>query len=186
MQPIAISRSPSGVTPPETRVDPVCKMLVTPETAAAKYEYNGKTYYFCMPGCRDKFAADPERYLSVPAADALASIANSELRAPHSAVEFTCPMHPEIVQLGPGSCPICGMALEPKEITLDDAPDPEYLDMKRRFWVSAVLTAPVFVLAMGEMFPLFHSVVSPNVSIWVQFLLATPVVLWGGWPFFQR
>ncbi|MGQ0542272.1 MAG: copper-transporting P-type ATPase, partial [Blastocatellia bacterium] len=103
-----------------------------------------------------------------------------------SKIDFTCPMHPEIVQVGPGFCPICGMALEPKEITLDDQPDPELIDMTRRVWVSAALTLPVFVLAMGEMFPAFHNLISPRVSIWIQFVLTTPVVLWGGWPFFQR
>ena len=101
-------------------------------------------------------------------------------------VEYTCPMHPEIIQIGPGSCPKCGMALEPKVISLDDKPDPEYIDMKRRFWVSAVLTLPVFALAMAEMWSGLHSYISPRVSIWIQFLLATPVVLWGGFPFFER
>ena len=102
-------------------------------------------------------------------------------------------MHPEIVQIGPGSCPICGMALEPKEITLDNTPDPEYVDMKRRFWISMPLTIPVFVLAMAEMFINFQAVFpswphgrASSISIWIQFILATPVVLWGGWPFFQR
>jgi Cu+-exporting ATPase len=95
-------------------------------------------------------------------------------------------MHPEIVQIGPGSCPICGMALEPKVATLDDLPDTEYVDMRRRFWISTVLTLPVFVLAMAEMLPNFHNYVSPRASIWIQFLLSTPVVMWGGWPFFQR
>lgn len=166
-----------------THVDPVCKMLVRPSTAAANYEYNGETFYFCMPGCRDKFAADPEKYLvSTGSRDRH----ESAIRDLQSAIEYTCPMHPEIVQMGPGSCPKCGMALEPKEITLDDQPDPEYLDMKRRFAVCTVLTLPVFVLAMGEMFSSFHLIVSPQTSIWIQFVLATPVVLWGGFPFFQR
>ena len=180
----------------ETHLDPVCKMMVMPETAAASYEHNGTTYYFCMPGCKVKFAAEPAKYLSEPAASAAgqfgsvhpASMATDwpPAHAGGSDVEYTCPMHPEIVQIGPGSCPICGMALEPKEISLDDQPDPEFIDMKRRFLISAVLTLPVFVLAMGEMFPAFHSLISPSVSIWIQFVLATPVVFWGGWPFFQR
>jgi Cu+-exporting ATPase len=173
----------------EPQADPVCKMLVMPESAAAQYEYKGTTYYFCMPGCRDKFAADPERYLSVPPAVA-AGLTPGSVQPPATAgdtdVEYTCPMHPEIVQIGPGSCPICGMALEPKEITLDDVPDAEYIDMKRRFVISAILTLPVFVLAMGEMFAAFHSLVPPRISIWIQLVLATPVVLWGGLPFFQR
>lgn len=159
----------------EPHVDPVCKMLVMQETAAATFDHEGTTYYFCNPGCKTKFAADPGKYLDPQPIEDL----------PQD-VEYTCPMHPEVVQIGPGSCPKCGMALEPKEITLDDQPDPEYIDMKRRFWISAVLTLPVFVLAMGEMFPSFHNLIQPRTSIRVQFVLATPVVLWGGWPFFER
>ncbi len=157
-------------------IDPVCGMGVSPDTAAAKTEYNGETFYFCSTGCLQRFKTEPDKYLHPQPVQDL----------PQD-VEYTCPMHPEIVQIGPGSCPICGMALEPKEITLDDRPDPELVDMKRRFWISAVLTLPIFVLAMGEMF------VKPGgafptgrVSAWIQFVLATPVVLWGGWPFFQR
>ena len=180
---VSLGRNRSNNEPPEPHVDPVCKMLVLPESAAAKYEYKDETYYFCMSGCKDKFAAEPDKYLGSKDAKGLDE---SAINNPQSAIEFTCPMHPEIVQIGPGSCPKCGMALEPKEISLDDAPDPEYIDMKRRFAVSAVLTLPVFVLAMGEMFASFHSIVSPQVSTWIQFALATPVVLWGGFPFFQR
>ena len=158
-----------------THVDPVCKMLVSPETAAGESEYENEKYYFCSVGCKHKFDADPRKYLE-PA----------EIEDLPQDVEYTCPMHPEIVQIGPGSCPICGMALEPKEITLEDAPDPEFADMKRRFWVSAALTIPVFVLAMGEMLPGFHDLVPARLSLWLQFIFATPVVLWGGWPFFVR
>jgi Cu+-exporting ATPase len=203
MQPVSIGRKPLDEKQPETHIDPVCKMIVTPETAAATHEYDRKTYYFCMTGCRDRFAADPDKFLSEPGAavpglpehwprfarpepTGFRDAKNPVATAPGSDVEYTCPMHPEVAQIGPGSCPICGMALEPKEITLDEAPDPEYADMKRRFWISTALTVPVFLLAMGEMFPSFHSVVSPQVSIWLQFILATPVVLWGGFPFFQR
>ncbi|MEQ1923568.1 MAG: heavy metal translocating P-type ATPase [Pyrinomonadaceae bacterium] len=173
---------------PEPHVDPVCKMLVLPESAAAKYDYKGVTYYFCMTGCRDKFAADPLLYLRQETRDERPEPEDSRLSSPvyQSSSEYTCPMHPEIIQIGPGSCPKCGMALEPKEISLEDAPDHEYLDMKRRFAVCIILTLPVFILAMGEMFPAFHSVVSPKTSMWIQFILATPVVLWGGFPFFQR
>jgi len=171
-----------------TEIDPVCKMFVTPETAAASYDYEGTTYYFCNPGCKVKFAAEPERYLRHETGDKRREIDSPLLSSPvsPSSAEYTCPMHPEIVQIGPGSCPKCGMALEPKEITLDDQADPELADMTRRFWISAALTIPIFVLAMGEMFPSFHSLVSPRISIWIQFALATPVVIWGGWPFFQR
>jgi Cu+-exporting ATPase len=174
---------------PEPHIDPVCKMLVLPESAAASYDYNGTTYYFCMPGCRDKFAAHPEKYLEAAAQQAETRPIGRVL--PHVTAqddrEYTCPMHPEIIHLGPGSCPICGMALEPKEITLNDTPDPEYLDMRRRFWICAVLTLPVFAIAMSEMLPQSSFVHSwLGYSVWVQFALATPVVLWGGWPFFQK
>jgi len=182
-QPVSIGRKKPSDLEPEPHIDPVCKMLVMPETAAATYEYNGTKYYFCMTGCRDKFAADPKKYLSSAESP---SFDHSALRTANAALEYTCPMHPEIEQIGPGSCPKCGMALEPKEVSLDDTPDPEYADMKRRFWICLVLTLPVFVLAMGEMLPAFHTFISPRVSIWIQFVLATPVVLWGGFPFFQR
>src|SRR5688572_13657545 len=154
---------------PETHIDPVCKMLVTPETAAGEYEHNGIIYYFCNPRCKARFASDPGSFLSEPSAvaDGLTQhhhgtgFQDPDLQPPAIAggsdIEYTCPMHPEIVQIGPGSCPICGMALEPKEISLDDTPDPEFLDMKRRFRISAVLTLPVFVLAMAEMFVDFNA-----------------------------
>lgn len=173
----------------EPHIDPVCKMTVTPETAAASYEHEGTTYYFCNPGCKAKFATDPDRYLNNRGDAETQSPEThdqSAIQNPNSQIEYTCPMHPEVVQIGPGSCPKCGMALEPKEISLEDQPDPEFIDMKRRFAISSVLTVPVFALAMGEMFPAFHSLVSPSVSIWIQFALAFPVVFWGGWPFFER
>ncbi len=175
-KPIGITRKPAPELN-EPAVDPVCKMLVDPQRAAASFVHEGKTYYFCMPGCRDKFAADPKRYLDPQQPPDDSAMKN---------VEYTCPMHPEVVQIGPGTCPICGMALEPKEISLDDTPDPEYIDMKHRFWIAAALTLPVFVTAMGEMLPGFHSLVPPRSSIWLQFLFSTPVVFWCGWPFFER
>jgi Cu+-exporting ATPase len=187
---VTLGRKKPDENIPEPHIDPVCKMLVLPESAAATYEHDGVTYYFCMTGCRDKFAADPFRYLSEPPPSGGGQNVDSPNWPPAHAggsdIEFTCPMHPEIVQIGPGSCPKCGMALEPKEISLEDAPDHEYIDMKRRFAVCTALTLPVFVLAMGEMFPAFHSLVPPQTSVWIQFVLATPVVLWGGFPFFQR
>ncbi len=183
---VQIGRKPAEPTE-EPHIDPVCKMFVTPETAAASYEYEGTTYYFCMPGCQAKFEDEPDKYLRPETRDESPEMdRQSAIPDPQSAIEYTCPMHPEIVQIGPGSCPKCGMALEPMEVSLDDQPDPEFIDMKRRFRISAVLTLPVFVLAMGEMFPAFHSLISPKTSIWIQFILATPVVLWGGWPFFER
>ncbi len=202
--PIGLTRSKPVET--QAEIDPVCKMLVTPETAAAQYDLEGKTYYFCNPVCKAKFAAAPERYLSTaetpsgadehrhylePEADVDVQ-RQSKIQNPKSEIEYTCPMHPEIVQIGPGTCPICGMALEPKEITLEEHADPEYADMKRRFWISAVLTIPVFALAMSEMFIDFDALLAlPHgqasaVFLWIQFVFATPVVLWGGWPFFQR
>lgn len=169
----------------ETHVDPVCKMLVKPETAAAKFDYQAKTYYFCAVSCQNKFRQNPERFL------------NPETKAePMSAsegVEYTCPMDPEIVQIGPGICPICGMALEPKTFTLDDKPDPKFVDMKRRFAIAAILTIPVFILAMAEMLVDFNALFpslphgrASRISLWLQFILATLVVFYCGLPFFER
>lgn len=162
----------------EKFVDPVCGMTVDPATASGSYNYDGKTYYFCSMNCLNKFKQNPASFLQHKNEVAKAAIIEN--------VEYTCPMHPEVVQIGPGTCPKCGMALEPKTFSLDDAPDSEFLDMKRRFWISAVLTIPIFILAMAEMLPNFHAIVSPQFLIWTQFILATPVVLWGGWPFFVR
>lgn len=165
-----------------TSIDPVCGMTVDPKTAAGSHKHKGTTYHFCSTGCLSKFKAAPEKYLFPAEAE------NLPLD-----VEYTCPMHPEVVQIGPGSCPKCGMALEPKDISLDDTPDPEFIDMKRRFRFSAILTIPVFVLAMGEMFVDLNSLFpawphgrASAISMWIQFVLATPVVLWGGFPFFER
>ncbi|WP_018389650.1 heavy metal translocating P-type ATPase [Ancylobacter sp. FA202] len=157
--------------------DPVCGMDVDPHTATLKAEHNGLTYYFCAPGCRTKFIANPEKYLGD--------------KAPAEPVpegtEYTCPMHPEIVQIGPGSCPICGMALEPMLVSLDDGPNHELIDMTRRFWIGLALTVPVFALEMGaHLVPALHHLVPPVTSAWIQLALATPVVLWAGAPFFVR
>ncbi len=159
-------------------IDPVCGMRVAPESSAGTYEYGGETFYFCSAGCLNKFRQNPKAFLEEKQEE--------KLEAESQGVEYTCPMHPEILQIGPGSCPKCGMALEPKVLSLDDAPDPEYVDMKRRFWISAVLTVPIFALAMAEMLPNFNALFSPKTSLWIQFVLATPVVLWGGFPFFVR
>ncbi len=161
-----------------TEIDPVCKMLVQPETAAAKFSYNDKTYYFCAIGCQTKFRQTPELFLSNDSKP----VAMTESKG----IEYTCPMDPEIVQIGPEICPKCGMALEPKIISLEDKPDPELIAMKRRFAISAVLSLPVFALAMAGMFPGFHTVISPQISLWIQFVLATPVVFYCGFPFFDR
>ena len=160
--------------------DPVCGMAVDPKTAKYRADHGGHEYLFCSAGCRDKFLVDPQKYISAkPAAETHAPAANS-------GAIYTCPMHPQIRQIGPGFCPICGMALEPVAITAQETANPELDDMWRRFWIGCVLTAPVFVLAMAPHFVDFDRVVSPLVSQWIQFALSTPVVLWAGWPFFVR
>jgi Cu+-exporting ATPase len=165
---------------PATIIDPVCGMDVTPGGAAGgSAEHAGTTYWFCNPGCRERFIADPARFLKPPAAPA--STSGNDTRI------YTCPMHPEVRQVGPGSCPKCGMALEPLEVTVDEGPNHELVDMTRRFWGSLVLTVPVLALAMGEMLaPALVSALGPTAWLWSQVVLSTPVVLWGGWPFFVR
>ena len=158
--------------------DPVCGMDVDPTTAKHHAEIAGEDYYFCSAKCRTKFIGNPERYLAPRAALPVVAV-------PEGAT-FTCPMHPEIRQKGPGTCPICGMALEPETISLDDGPNPELADMTRRFWIGLALTLPVFFLEMGAHFFEFHALMAPKASNWVQLVLATPVVLWAGWPFFER
>ena len=153
--------------------DPVCGMKVDPGKSPHHYAYNDHDYHFCGAGCRTKFAADPEKYLSKSTAPAAPLLAGTI---------YTCPMHPQIRQAGPGSCPICGMALEPEDGSADDGA--ELADMTRRFWISLVLTVPVFIIEMGGHFGLFH--LASAVATPAQFILATPVVLWGGWPFFVR
>jgi Cu+-exporting ATPase len=157
--------------------DPVCGMTVDPHTAKHRAEHAGRTYYFCAAGCRAKFAADPEKYLS-PAERAAADVPEGTI--------YTCPMHPEIRQVGPGACPICGMALEPDLVTAEAQPNPELADMSRRLWIGLLLTIPVFVLEMGSHLFGLHHLIGATASNWVQLILATPVVLWAGWPFFER
>jgi Cu+-exporting ATPase len=156
--------------------DPVCGMSVDPHRFQHRAEHGGRTYHFCSAGCRAKFLADPSRYLDAKA---------PETAPVPSGTIYTCPMHPEIRQVGPGSCPICGMALEPELVTADAAPNPELADMKRRLWVGAVLSLPVVALEMGTHVAGLH-LVSGTLSNGLQLLLATPVVLWAGWPFFER
>ena len=165
--------------------DPVCAMDVVPgQAAGGSAEHGGTTYWFCNPGCRQKFLADPARYLTTtPAAEARPAVV---ARAADTRI-YTCPMHQEIRQVGPGSCPKCGMALEPVESAADEGPSQELVDMTRRFWVSLVLTLPVFALAMSEMMaPEVGAWMSPTARLWTQLILTAPVVLWGGWPFFVR
>ncbi|HEX3760250.1 MAG TPA: YHS domain-containing protein, partial [Kofleriaceae bacterium] len=157
--------------------DPVCGMTVDPATATHRAEHAGRTYYFCSAGCRTKFMSDPAKYLAPAPAPAAP--------APAGTI-YTCPMHPEVRQVGPGTCRICGMALEPEVATAEAGPNPELIDMTRRFWIGLVLAAPVVVLEMGAHLAGAHGWVDPSVSNLVQFVFATPVVLWAGWPFFAR
>jgi len=206
--------------------DPVCGMTVTPETAAARVEHDGREVLFCSTGCRDRFVADPARYLAPPdAGTSDRRETEDERRAapagprhtcpmhpeveregpgacpkcgmalepagapePASRTEWTCPMHPEIVRDAPGSCPICGMALEPRTVEAEEAENPELVDMTRRFWVSAVLTAPLLALVMGRHLVggAVEGLMASGAGPWIELGLATPVVLWGGWPFFVR
>jgi Cu+-exporting ATPase len=152
-------------------------MRVNPLTTAYHSEHAGQAFHFCSSGCRTKFAANPDAFLSLdrpPAPDLPAGTI------------YTCPMHPQIRQIGPGACPICGMALEPETPTVDADPNPELADMTRRFWIAMSLTAPVFALEMGGHLFNLHTLISPSLSNWVQFALATPVVMWAGAPFFAR
>jgi len=167
-----------GAAADDTAVDPVCGMKV--KIAGAKHSaiHDGRTYYFCSSRCLSKFTDAPTRYL------------NSSERPPGEPAPagtiYTCPMHPEIRQVGPGSCPICGMALEPEMVSAEHQPNPELADMTRRFWVGLVLAVPVMALEMGGHLTNLHMLLGQEMSNWVQFALATPVVLWGGWPFFVR
>ena len=162
-------------SPKDRAVDPVCSMTVDPHTAKHRADYHGHPYYFCSAGCRTKFVNGPQKYL--------------DAREPEPVAEdtvYTCPMHSQIRQVGPGSCPICGMALEPELAGSDIGPNPELIDMSRRFWIGIALTVPIFVLEMGSHIAGAHSWVDPTLSNYVQFAFATPVVLWAGWPFFVR
>jgi len=150
-------------------------MTVDPHSAKHRADHGGRTYYFCCAGCRAKFVADPQKYLG----------GHQPELVPEGTV-YTCPMHPEIRQIGPGSCPICGMALEPDIAGPETGPNPELVDMTRRFWIGLVLTLPVFILEMGAHIAGAHNWVEPTPSNYVQFAFATPVVLWAGWPFFER
>jgi len=155
--------------------DPVCGMRVNRATAKHRFEYRGQEYLFCGARCRERFEAKPDKFLKPR---------EGEPAAPAGTI-YTCPMHPEVRQVGPGSCPICGMALEPERISLDQGPDPELIDMVRRFRVALVLTLPVFAIEMGSHLGLMH-LVPPAWSNWISFALSTPVVLWAGAPFFER
>jgi len=180
--------------------DPVCGMMVNPATAkGGSHEHQGVTYSFCNPRCNERFRGDPEKYLN-KAKETAAEARPQKTEAPPAAppaetvaagpgekVEYICPMDPEILKSEPGICPICGMALEPRVATLDEGPNPELIDMERRFKISVALTLPVFVIAMSEMIPgapVHHAF--GRYLPWIELILASPVVIWGGYPFFQR
>src|SRR5258705_7228377 len=163
-------------------IDPVCGMTVDPGTPL-RMDHRGTTYYFCASSCLARFRANPDSYLG-----------GRETRADSMGdpeAIYTCPMHPEVRQKGPGACPFCGMALEPAMVTLDEGPNVELIDMTRRFQVAAALGLPVMAFAMADMIaPTFAAAplrwAGPDAVNWIQLLLATPVVLWAGWPFFTR
>ena len=159
--------------------DPVCGMSVDRATAKHKAEHAGETYYFCSAGCREKFVAEPMRYLAPLSSAPLSS------PAPLGAI-YTCPMHPQIRQDHPGNCPICGMTLEPEIAAEATGPSAELVDMTRRFWVALALSIPVFALAMGGHLVDLHALLPEALSNWIQLALATPAALWAGWPFFER
>jgi Cu+-exporting ATPase len=158
--------------------DPVCGMSVDPATARHEAPHRGKNFFFCSAGCRDKFVAEPARFLATAPPP-------PPRPAPAGAI-YTCPMHPQIRQLGPGHCPICGMALEPDVASAANGASAELIDMSRRFWVALALSVPVFALEMGVHLTNLHMLLPEAVSDWLQLALATPVVLWAGWPFFER
>ena len=167
---------PSRAVSRATEKDPVCGMDVDPTTARHRAEFEGKTYYFCAAGCRQKFLSHPEQYIH---------------RTPRAAVVpegtvYTCPMHPEVRQIGPGSCPICGMALEPEMPTAEPAENAELADMTRRFWIGLALTLPLFAIEMGSHLTGSHSWLGHQATNWIELILATPVVIWAGLPFFVR
>jgi P-type Cu+ transporter len=172
-----VAKPAEADTKTKTATDPVCGMTVDPATTLYRYQFQGHSSYFCADSCQTKFAADPKRYLGGKAAP---------VQAPSEGTIYTCPMHSEIRQMGAGTCPICGMALEPAMAEADTGPNAELVDMTRRFWIGLVLTLPVFVLEMGSHLVDIHGLIDPSVSAYIQFAFATPVVLWAGWPFFVR
>jgi Cu+-exporting ATPase len=198
-QPVLMTIGPPPAKPEglATAIDPVCGMTVpTVGPKGGTHVHNGTTYYFCNPSCRDRFAADPDRYLApikpqLVTIGAPLTVKRSEpapVAPPGAKIEYICPMDPEVLSDKPGPCPICGMALEPRTVQLDEGPNPELVDMTRRLRIGVIVGFPVFALAMADMLAggtLRHAI-PMDVSNWVQLLLATPVVLWSGKPFFER
>ncbi|MDE2464091.1 MAG: YHS domain-containing protein, partial [Alphaproteobacteria bacterium] len=160
-----------------TEKDPVCGMQVEPARARHHITHDGQRYYFCSAHCQEKFSADPAKWLTK---------GDAPRPAQTTGTIYTCPMHPEIRQEGPGACPICGMALEPVTATTTSEPNHELADMRRRFWFALVLAVPVFILDMAGDIAHLRAIIGQGASDWIQFALATPVVLWSGWPFFAR
>jgi len=169
-------------------IDPVCGMTVNPDKARLSHQHDGQTFYFCSAVCLNQFRNEPAKYLGMPHADHALHATTHEPNAAADRRTYTCPMHPNIVQDQPGNCPICGMALEPREVTSDEDTNPELIDMTRRFWVAVAFTIPVVLLAMGHLIPgnPFGHIASPRMMAWIELALATPVVLWAGWPLFVR
>ncbi len=171
-----------GPSPTENEVlDPVCGMMILPADSAGQTDYEGHTYYFCSEWCLEQFQKNPAQFLEARPADRPAAPADPE-------AEYTCPMHPEVRQKGPGACPICGMALEPVTVSLEEPSNEELDDMTRRLWWSLALTLPVLAVMISEFLPghPIQQALTPRTLHWIELALATPVVLWGGWPFFVR
>src|ERR1051326_3879636 len=163
--------------------DPVCGMTVNPATTPHHADHAGRYYFFCSAKCRDRFLADPARY------SALDEVRLTPISAPHAPSKslWICPMHPQIVRSEPGSCPICGMALEPMVPSGAEAENPEFRDMTRRFWVGLSLSVPLLTMVMAAHVSMsFAAVTASRAAVWVQLVLGSPAVLWCGWPFFQR
>ena len=160
----------------DTAIDPVCGMTVEIKTAKHKTVHAGHIHYFCGAGCKTKFLANPAKYLT--AERPVEPVVVRDI--------YTCPMHPQIQQVGPGTCPICGMALEPMTATAESGPNHELVDMIRRLWIGSALAVPVLILEMGGHVTGLTMALGQQLSNWIQLVLATPVVLWAGWPFFEH
>src|SRR5215213_9154481 len=187
-------------TTTDTVKDPFCGMGLDPSATKHTATHDGSTYFFCSAHCKAKFEVNPDQYTALAGGDHAGRDHAGHDHAAHDqggeavdvvaegeVAEWTCPMHPEIRRPGPGPCPICGMALEPVMVTADTGPSQELVSMTRRFWVGVALSIPVLILGMGgDLFPALHETISAKAATWTQLVLATPVVLWGGWPFFER
>ncbi|KAB2967952.1 MAG: heavy metal translocating P-type ATPase [Thermoanaerobaculia bacterium] len=212
------AQAPAAAPAPGTAIDPVCGMSVDVATSTLHSDHQGERIHFCSAHCKAKFDANPEAYAAdrsrpepvaaAPAGTKWICPMDPEVEsdgpaacpkcgmalepalpaAPATRTEWTCPMHPEVVRSEPGACPICGMALEPRTVEVEEGPNPEYLDMKRRFWISVPLAAATLVLAMGEMIPgdPLGRLLSPQLRLWLQLAFATPVAVWAAWPFYHR